>query len=165
MTTNKLQPIHPGEILRNKYMKPMALSANALALRVPATRMGKPSSWRYLKRGCIRWETEILPVTLHCSQAVLPSNNPFLNNRCFMLGINPDYPRSRIVGDCIVDIRHSSLPGITDLDAKPLNSFRYLLQVIDLLPPRWNPFIPRSSKKGLKSPTFRCLALLISFSA
>jgi len=50
MTTNKLQPIHPGEVLRNKYMKPMALSANALALRVPATRMGKPSSWRYLKR-------------------------------------------------------------------------------------------------------------------
>lgn len=42
MTTNKLRPIHPGEILREEYLKPMALSANALALalRVPATRIG-----------------------------------------------------------------------------------------------------------------------------
>ena len=34
--------IHPGEVLREEYMKPLGLSANALALalRVPATRIG-----------------------------------------------------------------------------------------------------------------------------
>jgi addiction module HigA family antidote len=34
--------VHPGEILRKKFMEPLALTANALALalRVPATRIG-----------------------------------------------------------------------------------------------------------------------------
>ena len=34
---------HPGEILREEFMAPLALSANALAtaLRVPATRIGE----------------------------------------------------------------------------------------------------------------------------
>lgn len=38
-----LEPIHPGEILREEFMAPLALSANALALalRVPATRIGE----------------------------------------------------------------------------------------------------------------------------
>lgn len=42
MTTNKMRPIHPGEILRKEYLEPLGLSANALALalRVPATRIG-----------------------------------------------------------------------------------------------------------------------------
>ncbi len=33
---------HPGEVLRQEFMKPLGLSANALALalRVPATRIG-----------------------------------------------------------------------------------------------------------------------------
>lgn len=37
----KLPPIHPGEILREEFLKPLNLSVNALAqaLRVPATRM------------------------------------------------------------------------------------------------------------------------------
>nr|VFJ66776.1 MAG: addiction module antidote protein, HigA family [Candidatus Kentron sp. DK]VFJ68249.1 MAG: addiction module antidote protein, HigA family [Candidatus Kentron sp. DK] len=41
MTTNKMRPIHPGEILREEYLEPLGLSANALALalRVPATRI------------------------------------------------------------------------------------------------------------------------------
>jgi len=36
-----MRPIHPGEILREEYLKPLGLSANALALRlrVPATRI------------------------------------------------------------------------------------------------------------------------------
>ncbi len=36
-------PVHPGEILREDFMKPLGLSANKLALnlRVPATRMGE----------------------------------------------------------------------------------------------------------------------------
>ena len=43
MTKNRMRPIHPGEILREEYLKPMGLSANALslALRVPATRIGE----------------------------------------------------------------------------------------------------------------------------
>jgi addiction module HigA family antidote len=42
MTANKMRPIHPGEILREEYLAPLKLSANALALalRVPATRIG-----------------------------------------------------------------------------------------------------------------------------
>ena len=36
---NGMRPIHPGEILREEFMEPHGLSANALAiaLRVPAT--------------------------------------------------------------------------------------------------------------------------------
>jgi addiction module HigA family antidote len=43
MTTNKMRPIHPGEILREEFLNPLGMSANALAmhLRVPATRIGE----------------------------------------------------------------------------------------------------------------------------
>lgn len=36
----KLKPVHPGEILREEFMEPLALSMNRLALdlRVPITR-------------------------------------------------------------------------------------------------------------------------------
>ncbi len=39
--TNRMRPIHPGEILREEYLAPMKMSANALAiaLRVPAPRI------------------------------------------------------------------------------------------------------------------------------
>lgn len=38
---NALRPVHPGEILREEFLRPLGLSANALAvaLRVPATRI------------------------------------------------------------------------------------------------------------------------------
>ena len=41
MPTNRLRPIHPGEILREEYLKPSGLSVNALSqmLHVPATRI------------------------------------------------------------------------------------------------------------------------------
>ena len=41
MITNKMRPIHPGEILREEYLLPLALSVNALAhsLHVPSTRL------------------------------------------------------------------------------------------------------------------------------
>jgi addiction module HigA family antidote len=37
----KLKPVHPGEILREEFMKPLGLSLNrmALDLRVPLTRI------------------------------------------------------------------------------------------------------------------------------
>ncbi len=43
MTTELLDPIHPGEILSEEFMRPLRLSNNALALalRVPATRIGE----------------------------------------------------------------------------------------------------------------------------
>ena len=41
MATNKMRPIHPGEILREELLAPLNLSASAvaLALRVPAPRI------------------------------------------------------------------------------------------------------------------------------
>jgi len=38
---NNMRPIHPGEVLREEFMEPLELSANALAiaLRVPAPRI------------------------------------------------------------------------------------------------------------------------------
>ena len=43
MKTNKLSPIHPGEILREEFMKPHGLSQNALAraLGVPPRRINE----------------------------------------------------------------------------------------------------------------------------
>jgi addiction module HigA family antidote len=40
-TTNKMRPIHPGEILREEFLVPLSMSAHALALelRVPAPRV------------------------------------------------------------------------------------------------------------------------------
>jgi addiction module HigA family antidote len=42
MPTNNMRPIHSGEILREEYLAPLEMSANALAikLQVPATRIG-----------------------------------------------------------------------------------------------------------------------------
>ena len=39
--TNKMRPIHPGEILREEFLAPLGMSANALALelKVPAPRI------------------------------------------------------------------------------------------------------------------------------
>ncbi len=43
MKANKLTPIHPGEILREEFMKPRGLSQNALAraLNVPPRRINE----------------------------------------------------------------------------------------------------------------------------
>jgi addiction module HigA family antidote len=41
MSKNEMRAIHPGEILREEFLKPVGMSVNALAqgLRVPATRL------------------------------------------------------------------------------------------------------------------------------
>ncbi len=38
---NRMRPVHPGEVLREDYLKPLGMSANALAqaLKVPASRI------------------------------------------------------------------------------------------------------------------------------
>jgi antitoxin HigA-1 len=43
MTTKQLEPIHPGEILEEEFMRPLGLSANRLARRidVPVTRISE----------------------------------------------------------------------------------------------------------------------------
>jgi addiction module HigA family antidote len=43
MTKNLMRPVHPGEILREDFLKPLGLSANALAmaLHVPAPRINE----------------------------------------------------------------------------------------------------------------------------
>jgi antitoxin HigA-1 len=40
-TGNELRPIHPGEILREEFLNPLGMSANALAmsLKIPAPRI------------------------------------------------------------------------------------------------------------------------------
>ena len=40
-TKNEMRPIHPGEIIREEYLRPLEMSVNALAhhLRVPSTRL------------------------------------------------------------------------------------------------------------------------------
>ncbi len=37
MATNKMRPIHPGEILREEYLIPMNMSAHALAIALHVT--------------------------------------------------------------------------------------------------------------------------------
>ena len=39
--TNRMRPIHPGEILREEFLRPLDMSAHALsqAIHVPATRV------------------------------------------------------------------------------------------------------------------------------
>ena len=41
MFKNAMRPVHPGEVLREDYLKPLGMSANALAkaLHVPASRV------------------------------------------------------------------------------------------------------------------------------
>lgn len=43
MNKDKLNPIHPGEVLLEEFLKPMSLSQNqlALAIRVPARRINE----------------------------------------------------------------------------------------------------------------------------
>ena len=39
----KIAPVHPGDVLREDFLKPLGMSVNrlALSLRVPATRIGE----------------------------------------------------------------------------------------------------------------------------
>ncbi len=41
--TNKMRPVHPGEVLREEFLTPLGMSAHALALelRVPAPRINE----------------------------------------------------------------------------------------------------------------------------
>ncbi len=43
MATNRMRPIHPGEVLREEYLVPLNMTAHALAmaLRLPAPRINE----------------------------------------------------------------------------------------------------------------------------
>jgi antitoxin HigA-1 len=41
MHEGKLNPVHPGEVLLEEFLKPMSLSQNQLAVRVPARRINE----------------------------------------------------------------------------------------------------------------------------
>jgi antitoxin HigA-1 len=43
MATNRMRPIHPGEVLREEFLAPLGMTANALAmaLHVPAPRINE----------------------------------------------------------------------------------------------------------------------------
>jgi antitoxin HigA-1 len=55
MTNNPLAPVHPGEVLREEFLEPLALTPYALAaaLRVPRTRLER----------LVREETAVTPDT------------------------------------------------------------------------------------------------------
>ncbi|MBI3148024.1 MAG: HigA family addiction module antidote protein [Betaproteobacteria bacterium] len=48
MLKNGMRPVHPGEILCEDYLRPLAMSVNALAkhLHVPASRINDIFLWR-----------------------------------------------------------------------------------------------------------------------
>jgi addiction module HigA family antidote len=54
---NKMRPIHPGEVLREEFLEPLDLSANALAvaLRVPAPRINGVVRERRVSRHSSTW--------------------------------------------------------------------------------------------------------------
>ncbi len=78
----KLQPIHPGEVLSEEFLKPFELSQNrlAIALRVPARRINEIVLG---KRG----------VT---ADTALRLSHFFGNSPEFWLGIQMDYDLDRI---------------------------------------------------------------------
>ncbi len=74
MPSNKMRPIHPGEILREEYLIPLELSVNALAqaLRVPATRLHEITNQHHQ------------PTPLYnCRHSITPS--PLFWRRCAVL--------------------------------------------------------------------------------
>ena len=54
---NRMRPIHPGETLREDYLKPLGLTAHALALRVPASRVNDIA----LERRAVTADTALSP--------------------------------------------------------------------------------------------------------
>ena len=77
MHDQPLDPIHPGEILKQEFMEPLDLSAHALAmaLRVPATRIG----------AIVRGERSITPDT------ALRLGRYFATSADLWLGLQAEY--------------------------------------------------------------------------
>ena len=94
MRTDPLGPIHPGEILREEFLLPLAMSSYALAksLRVPRTRIER----------LVREETPVTPDT------ALRLARYFGTTAEFWLGIQGHYDietAQRALGDDIAAIK------------------------------------------------------------
>jgi len=94
MRTDPLGPIHPGEILREEFLLPLAMSSYALAksLRVPRTRIER----------LVREETPVTPDT------ALRLARYFGTTAEFWLGIQAHYDietAQRALGDAIAAIK------------------------------------------------------------
>ncbi len=81
MPQQRLQPVHPGEVLLEEFLKPMALSQNqlALAIRVPARRINEIVLG---KRGI-------------SADTALRLSHYFGNSAEFWLGLQMDYDLDR----------------------------------------------------------------------
>ncbi len=60
MCKKRLPPIHPGEILREEFMKPLNLSANALAQRLGVTTARHYGRYRFAVSALFFHDTGIL---------------------------------------------------------------------------------------------------------
>ena len=74
MATNKLNPVHPGEILLEEFLKPMSISQTRLAIDLGV--YGAPETFILDHKGVIRfrfvgpvtsnvWQETLLPVVEH----------------------------------------------------------------------------------------------------
>ncbi len=97
MTPKKLSPIHPGEILLEEFLKPMAVSQNRLALdiRVPARRINE----------IVLGRRRITPDT------ALRLARYFKNSPNFWLGLQMDYD---------LDVAEDELAAVIEKEVQPL---------------------------------------------
>ncbi len=93
---NGMRPIHPGEILREEFMVPMGLSANALAiaLRVPAPRINDIAR----ERRAVSADT------------ALRLSRYFGTSAEFWLGLQSDYDMKIALAESGVQINREVLP-------------------------------------------------------
>lgn len=75
---NRMRPVYPGEILREEFLRPLGLSANALAgeLRVDTS----PEVWMKLQTA---YDLKTLPTLAEIERRVTPraAQRPILNGR------------------------------------------------------------------------------------
>jgi addiction module HigA family antidote len=87
---------HPGEVLREEFLSPLGMSANALALRVPATRIG-----------AIIREKEPRAIT---ADTALRLARYFGTSAQFWLNLQSAYELSRVEADHGSDIKRDIRP-------------------------------------------------------
>jgi len=93
---NKMRPIHPGEVLREEFMIPLKLSANALAiaLRVPTPRIND----------IVRERRAVTADT------ALRLARYFSNSAEFWMGLQSDYDMKVALADAGKRINHDIVP-------------------------------------------------------
>ena len=97
----KLKPIHPGEILREEFMKPLGLSMNrmGLDLRVPVTRIADIVNER-------RWGGAPADTALRFARY-------FKNSAAFWMNLQTRYD---------LEVAEDEIAGKVERDIRPLES-------------------------------------------